>query len=262
VDYLSRYSRLARVPVPLLVVRWSQKYTVALLEALKPFLAKTSFANLRRVTESGLGALVYYYPSLPLRVSHAAPDKVADLTDTGISPERMGVSFAERLDTLRQRFEPSQTIQRWMNLLADMLFLGYFPFDTYYMGHCLQPQNLCIDGGCADTDSLVPMSTIPEERYFIELFLDASIWLAWSISQYLRGSLEENYANAVIMCCVWEDLHRLLRDRLARGEAGDPRLERIVKSEDFFVRLEFFLGNLLLGAVSPRKVGNRPTNEF
>ena len=93
-DHLARYGRLARVPVPLLVVLWPQKFRAALVEALKPFLAPTSFENLLRILEPGLSALIYYYPSLPLRAASAAPDKVADLGMTEMLPERTGVSFA------------------------------------------------------------------------------------------------------------------------------------------------------------------------
>jgi hypothetical protein len=251
-DHLARYGRLARVPVPLLVVQWPPKFSDALLEALRPFLAPTSFDNLLRIIEHGLAALVYYYPSLPLRAAGAAPDKVADLSATEMLPERTGVSFAERLDKLRERVEPSETVHRWIDLLVDMLLLRYFPFDTYCMGHCLQAQNLCIDGGCADTDSLVPMSTIGEGRYFNELFLNGSLALALSISRYLRGTWAENHANHVIVSLVWEELHRRLRARLAQGENCDPRLERVVKCRGLFARLELFLGSILLGEVPPR----------
>ena len=203
--------------MPLLVVQWPPQVRDALLETLQPFLVPTSFANLLRVTEPGLGALVYYYPSLPLRASHAAPDKVADLlVPDAAYPERMGASLAERLEKLRERAEPSETIDSWIGLLADMLVLGYFPFDTYYMGHCLQIQNLCIDGGCVDTDSIVPMSGVQDERYFIELFLQTTLALASSISAYLRGTWSENHAHHVIVASVWEELQR----RLARQVGG------------------------------------------
>jgi hypothetical protein len=182
----------------------------------------------------------------------AAPDTVADLTGTELHPERTGASFAERLDTLRERIEPAETIHLWIELRADMLLRGYFPFDTYGMGHCLQPHNLCIDGGCADTDSLVPMSAIGEERFFTELFLNGSLALALSISRYRRGTGAENHANSVLVSSVWEDLHRRLRKRLAQGERCDPRLERVVKSTGLLERLERLLGNILLGGVPPR----------
>jgi hypothetical protein len=252
-DHLARYGRLARVPVPLLVVQWPQKFTARLRAALKPLLAKTSFDNVIQITEHGLGALIYYYPSLPLRSAGAAADKVADLIlPEGALPERMGASFAERLDKLRERAEPAETVKGWIDLVADMLLLGYLPFDTYCMGHCLQGQNLCIDGGCADTDSLVAMSAIRDDRYFNELFLDACLALATSISRYLRGTMAENYSHYVILCVVWEELHRRLRGRLAQGELCDPRLERIIKNPAWFDRLELLLGSVLLGAAPTR----------
>jgi hypothetical protein len=251
-DYLARYDRLARVPVPLLVVLWPEGFSARLVGTLKPFLAPTSFENLLRVVEPGLAALVYYYPRLPLRALSAAPDKVADLTGTELHPERTGASFAERLDRLRERVEPSETVHEWIDLLADMLFLGYFPFDTYCMGHCLQAHNLCIDGGCADTDSLIAMSAIADDRYFNELFLNGSLALALSISRYLRGTWAENHANYVIVSSVWEELHRRLRERLAWGGSSDPRLERVVQSTGLFERLELLLGSILLGEVPPR----------
>jgi hypothetical protein len=251
-DHLARYGRLARVPVPLLVLLWPPKCSAALAEALQPFLAPTSFENLLRVIEPGLAALVYYYPSLPLRAAGAAPDKVADLGATEMLPERTGASFAERLDRLRERVEPSETVHRWIELLVDMLLLGYFPFGTYCMGHCLQAQNLCIDGGCADTDSLVAMSAVGDDRYFTELFLNGALALAQSTSRYLRGTWGENQAHQVIVSLVWEEVHRRLRERLAQGERCDPRLERIVNCTGLFARLEVLLGSILLGGVTPR----------
>jgi hypothetical protein len=252
VDHLGRYGRLGRVPVPLLVVVWPEHFRAGLVEALKPFLAPTSFDNLLRVLEPGLAALVYYYPSLPLRALSAGPDAVADLTGTELYPERAGASFAERLDKLRERVEPAETVHQWIDLLADMLLLGYFPFDTYCMGHCLQVHNLCIDGGCADTDSLIAMSAIAHDQYFNELFLNGSLALALSISRYLRGTWAESHANYVIVSSVWEELHRRLRERLARGECCDPRLERVVNSRGLFERLELLLGSILLGGIPPR----------
>jgi hypothetical protein len=252
VDYLARYRRLAWVPVPLLVLLWPDKFSAALAEALKPFLAPTSFENLLRIIEPGLAALVYYYPSLPLRAASAAPDKVADLSSTEMLPERTGASFAERLGKLRERVEPSETVHRWIELLVDMLLLGYFPFDTYCMGHCLQAHNLCIDGGCADTDSLVAMCAVGDDRYFTELFLNGSLALAQSISRYLRGTWGENQAHQVIVSLVWEELHRRLRERLAQGESCDPRLDRLVNCTGLFVRLEVLLGSILLGQVPAR----------
>jgi hypothetical protein len=252
-DHLARYGRLARVPVPLLVVQWPQKFTARLRAALKPLLAKTSFDNVIRITEHGLGALIYYYPSLPLRSAGAAADKVADLIlPEGALPERMGASFGERLDQLRERAEPAESVNGWIDLVADMLLLGYFPFDTYCMGHCLQGQNLCIDGGCADTDSLTAMNAIREDRYFNELYLDACTALAVSISRYLRGTMSDNHAHYVVLSLVWEELHCRLRGRLAQGEPCDPRLERIIKNPAWFDRLELLLGSILLGAAPTR----------
>jgi hypothetical protein len=252
-DHVARFGTLARVPVPLLVVQWPPSVREGLLETLRPYLAPTSFANLVRITEPGLGALVYYYPTLPLRASAAAPGIVADLLyPEAAYPERMGASVAQRLDRLRERVEPSDTVTSWIQLVADMLLLGYFPFDTYYMGHCLQLQNLCIDGGCVDTDSLVPMSRIGEERYFNELFVQNTLALAQSISSYLRGTGSENQANQVIVASVWEELHRRLRDRVTRGESCDPRLERLLNTGGYFARLERLLGSILLGAVPER----------
>jgi hypothetical protein len=252
-DHLERFGKLAHVPVPLVVVQWPTPVREALLETLRPYLAPASFENLLRITEPGLGALVYYYPSLPLRASGAAPDKVADLLiPEGAHPCRMGNSLAQRLDKLRERAEPSETVDGWMQLLTDMLLLGYFPFDTYHMGHCLQLQNLCIDGGCVDTDSIVPMSSVHDDRYFNELFLEAALALARSIGRYLRGTGSDNQANQAIVASVWEELHRRLRGRVARGETCDPRLERLLKTGDFFARLELLLSSILLGAVPER----------
>lgn len=253
VDYLARHKALARIPVPLLVVRWPQRVREALLETLRPYLAPTAHDNLIRITEPGLGALIYYYPSLPLRASAAAPNIVADiLYAESTFPERMGASLAQRFDTLRKRVDPVETLEGWLQLATDMLLLGYFPFESDYMGHCLQFQNLCIDGGCVDTDSIVPMNRIEGEQYFNELFVQNSMALAESISAYVRGTSSANHVNDLILASVWEELLRRLRDRVAAGESCDPRLKRLLMTRGFFPRLELLLSSLLLGTVSER----------
>jgi len=212
--YNEWFGRVARVPVHVLVYRWRPEIGARLLAALAPSLCAPALRSTRWLGEEGRGAVVYYYPSLPLRASRQARDRVAllsQISDTTVRfsvglHERAGVSFASRVDALSERTAPWSVVQSWIALLADILLMGYFPLDTYAMGHCVQAQNLCIDGGLADTDSLRRMSEISDQQFY-EIFLQTIGELIKACTIYLTGTATGRYTDQIIGSTLWYVLY-------------------------------------------------------
>lgn len=202
--YLERYGELARLPLPLFVGRWGDDVTATISRALRPRLRGRALEVVDGCLARGLGVYAYYYPSLPLRLAHLAiPD--ADSRDT----------FAARLAALG-RLEPRVLFGRWITLVARLLALGFVPKDptTLVTGDCLQVQNIVLDGGFADADSLVVASELDDRalrdalrRTVHELALTGTRLLAGlRVSTVeLRDRLPDLHA------VVWNDLRELVR---------------------------------------------------
>lgn len=255
--YHQRFGRLARVPVHVLVYRWGPEVEARLLDAVLPPLCATARRGTQRLVKEGLGALVYYYPSLPLRASQEALNKVALLSQTsglalpfgtGIH-DRAGASFATRFEALQERGTPWEIVQAWVSLLADMMVIGYFPLHTYFMGHCLQAQNLCIDGGLADTDSLQPMAGLDDHQFY-ELFVQSVGELMKGVTIYITGTFVGRYTDQMIGATLWLALHDQLRARLRDQAPADPRLATLMQASPL-EQLDAMLRGTLLGQVLP-----------
>lgn len=253
-DYFTRFGRLAQVPFPLLIYRWDERAAARLLDAVMPHLCLASQRSTRAMVEAGLGALVYYYPSLPLRASQQAPHAIAMVSataglrlpaGTGIH-ERVGVSFDVRKQVLRRRSEPWEVVRSWISLVADMMVTGWFPLHTYFMGHCLQGQNLVIDGGVVDTDSLMPMARVQGDL-FHELFIQSVGELTKGSTVYLTGTFVGRYSDQMLGNTIWQLLYDDLRERMRQQPAADPRLQALVEAPHV-ERIDTILTHLLRGA--------------
>jgi len=251
--YFERFGRLAPVPLPLLIYRWDSAAMERLLAAVMPSLCLAAQRSTQAMVNVGIGALVYYYPSLPLRASQQVREAIAMggaiaglrlPAGTGIH-ERAGASFELRKQLLSQRAEPWQVVRSWISLVADMMVVGFFPLHTYYMGHCLQAQNLCIDGGVCDTDSLQPMSNVRGDLFY-ELFIQAVGELTKGSTVYLTGTFIGGYGDQMLGNTIWQILFEELRARLEERPSADPRLDALIRASHV-ERIDTILTHLLRG---------------
>jgi hypothetical protein len=215
--HLARHGELARLPTPLLALAWPAPARAAHLAALQPLLSGRALRIVDAFTQGGLGAVVYFYPALPIRVAHLPVELAAQ-------PARPW------LERLAQRTDPAVTVDRWIDLVARLLALGYLPGRTEHIGigHCLELQNAVIDGGFVDVGSVVAMSEVRSERAFQEMLLAAIADLARTIRHFILGPVadaEAEYRNPSL--AMLQTLHRVLPallERIARHEPADPRL--------------------------------------
>jgi hypothetical protein len=214
--HLARFGSLARVPLPLLAVRWPDAVTEAHLGRLRTLLSGRAWRVVERVAAAGLGAVVYAYPAMPLRVAHL--------------PELLKGAAGDWMTRLRTLTDPETAIEGWLELLARMLVLGFLPgsIESIGVGHCLEMKNAVIDGGLVDLGSVCRIDGLAGAQAFTETLLAALADLAKTCRFLLRGDaadVEAEYRNPSLAMVLM--LHRLLPDlgiRVQRLGGADPRI--------------------------------------
>jgi len=220
--HLARFGTVARVPLPLLAVRWPDGAAEAHLRRLHPLLSGRARRTVERVAADGLGGVLYHYPAVPLRVAHL-PELLRG---------RPGPAWMDRLSTLA---DPTAALEGWLDLVARLLVLGFLPgsVESVGVGHCLEMKNAVIDGGLVDMGSICRVEEVTEDRVFLETLMAALADLAKTCRQFLSGDtpdVEAEYRNPSLAMVLM--LHRLLPDLSARVQAlggGDPRILAILR---------------------------------
>jgi hypothetical protein len=225
--HLGRYRSLARAPVPLFVYRWPDAVGERVLAHLAPELSPKAARIVEAEVRAGLGTYVYYYPCLPLRVLHM---QVPDVVN--------GATYAARMAALREITDPARAIEGWLELTARMLSLGYVATDPSNLsrGYCLHAQNLVIDGGMVDVNSLRAMSTFRSDGELqFAVMRTIQVLAQEAVSYFLVGS-DARVAGFLqwtpdVFAHVWSDLRRRLQAELDAGHELHPMLARWCRSE-------------------------------
>ncbi len=239
--HLARFGELARIPTPLFAVSWPEATREAHLAALRPLLSDRANRIVETFTQGGLGAVVYFYPCVPIRVAHLPVE---------LGSKAQG-SWLERL---ARRTDPARAVERWIDLVARMLALGYLPGRTEHIGigHCVEMQNAVIDGGFVDVGSVVAMDQVKSERAFQEMLLAAFADLAKTIRHFILGPIadaEAEYRNPSL--AMLQTLHRVmpaLLERIAFHQPTDPRLLHAIRQRSPFEALAEELTRLTPGS--------------
>lgn len=237
--YLHRYGKLARIPTPLFVYRWPREVRERALEVLRPMLSPKTALLVDSMIGEDLGAYVYYYPSYPLRAMHVRGGDVG--------PE---VSYDKRHAVLAGLSDPGEAIEGWIRLTAEILALGWVPTDPAHFGrgNCLMGQNLVLDGGIVDVNSVRAVSSmrVPGE---LDFAVRQSVReLTQSICWYLVGTeagiawFQRIFADAFAQ--VWEALKRELAhlDAPAEIQAVFDTSNGVYRSLDRMFRNYYGLG--------------------
>lgn len=225
--YLGRYGCLARAPVPLFVFAWPSSIAEQHCARICELVSETSAQSIRRlVADGGLGVYVYYYPGMPLRWRDREP-LLAGARSTG--------GYEKRWTELCKHLNPEQAITGWTRMLVRILALGYFPciLSQLSMGNCLQPQNVALDGGIFDLDSLQPFHKVLDEREFHESFFTSLIFFTQTLQRVMQAGyfdpsdLGIGVNFMITFARLWEELKRLVDEERRAGSVFDARLEKI-----------------------------------
>lgn len=149
--YLGRYGRLARLPLPLFVFRLTPPQNARYEKVIRSRLSNDAIKKIKNKLADGLGVEVYYYPELPVRVADLLVGNVRETFKDALSSDQVEATFGS-----------------WAQLMSEILCLSYMPFAPWHhgMGGCVDPGNVCIDGGFNDLLTLVPFDAIPDEVLF------------------------------------------------------------------------------------------------
>lgn len=225
--HVARFGTPARLPLPLFVGKWPADRVTMVREALRARMRDRALHIADAVVSEGVGVYVYHYPTVPLRLAHLAVDDA-----------KKGKHIARRLAALAPHVDARVTLEGWLELVARLFAIGFVAKDpaSIVTGDCLQVQNVCLDGGVTDVESLVSSSTFDERalreavrRTVHELALDATRLLAGlSVSTVdMRDRLPE------LTAIVWADLAR----RLEAHGAADARILDVLRTRDTFAAL-------------------------
>ena len=211
---------LPRLPLPVLCARLADE---AAEGAVRKIVARAS-PSLRPRIEAlgavGLGAYVYWYPSLPLRAAEFRPQASA------------AISMAEA----------------WIDLAARLLRAGFLPTSAHSLGRgqCCNRQNSVIDGGFVDLGSITPV----DELLIGEDLFTAAHLTAWEISatilHVLGHPLRGDGTSIAQLDSAAQLVMHLVRERLARacGDALDPRLREFFSARQTVESVAQQLGEL------------------
>lgn len=166
-----------QLPLPLCVVQWPSVQLETYYDAVLPYLSPTAQAMVQRNLLNGIAEYVYFFPGSPARLRHQEPD-------------------ARQLTDLQDAF---RTVDRWVTLFTQILCSGYLPcvLSNQKWGCCVQDQNVCMDGGFVDVDSV---ASLTEEPMMFGVNLLASVqMLAHSIYVFLSPSFIPEMAHPKVL---------------------------------------------------------------
>ncbi len=221
--HLQRFGQLACLPTPLLVIQWPAAVRDNHLKVLRTLLSERAMRITDIMTKEGLAAIIYHYPSLPLRVAHLP----VELNKQGSGP------WLHRLASLTAGYSltPEQVVECWIDLVARMLALGFLPGRTEHIGigHCLEMQNAVIDGGFVDLGSIVAMADVKSDSAFMEMLMATFADLAKTVRHFMLGpvpDVEAEYRNPslLMLACLQRVVPALLQ-RLRTYPDLEPRLQ-------------------------------------
>jgi hypothetical protein len=182
--FTASFGATARAPLPLLAYRWPQQCVDRVRAALLPRLSAGAFTIAERRLKSGLGMYVYYYPGFPVRLAQLA---IADAAELGL---------AARLEQIDEIFDWRHTAESWIDLTAKLIALGFLPKSpaSVVTGDCLQFQNMVLDGGIADLDSVIHVDAVHEERELRDILRRTLLELTKSLATLLLGGPAQDAA--------------------------------------------------------------------
>jgi hypothetical protein len=218
-EFLSSFSRYHRhspsVPLPLLVLRIPERIAAKFLSQLEPYYSDrghlTGAERLRQAAQEGLAVYVYYYPSLPIRAAHVV----------GQFRGSFGIYSSSKLREFSLDIE--KLIQDWTQLFGEILLAGWLPASKFAIGHCLQAQNLVIDGGFCDVDSVLPMKKIKNIEDFYSALLFCVNEFTASLCEILKITTDQ--LNLPVWHVVWDSLRKMVLTA-PKTKFSDKRLKQ------------------------------------
>jgi hypothetical protein len=234
--YVKRYREFAKIPVPLLVFKWSTEEVQKFVDSLHPQLAPHSAKVVADLVSEGLAVYVYFYPGLS--------NRVREFCDTLRSRPFEG--FEATLLEMKEHLDVEEVIGGWIKLMARMLTLGFLPSNlaTQDVGQLVQVQNAVIDGGFVDCDSLQTISEVGGETE-VQFTLALGLFeLASTVHSFLlqkfrpfRSVGPYSFTSTLLFDWVLNRLRAEVANEQKSGAEIHPWIARVIEREQGFESL-------------------------
>jgi hypothetical protein len=180
--HYQRYGCLASVPLPLAVFQVQEHTVERVVQSVCNLVDEHSRAPIEHLASHGFAVLVYWYPHLPLRVGHLG-------LPSHLSPDERLLQLSRAIPQGAQPVSPQLIVEKWLGLVVRQLALGFVPADPRgaIRGTCVDAQNLTLDGGMVDLDSLRPFDSFRNQAELHNAIEQSLETLQRSISLYLVG---------------------------------------------------------------------------
>jgi hypothetical protein len=202
--------------MPLFVFKLTPAQMARYEEVVRSRLSDDAIWKISNKLRDGLGVEVYYYPELPVRAADLLVGNVREAFKQALSPHQLEATFS-----------------RWTDLMAEILCLNYMPYVPWHhgMGGCVDPGNVCIDGGFNDLLTLSPFDAIPDDVLFYRSLQSSIQCLADSMVMMAAAAVgapivSDPDASAVAVRMVVARLRENVHVAQRRGHDVDIRLKR------------------------------------
>jgi hypothetical protein len=204
---------LPRLPLPVLCVRLPETTAQSAVREISARASQCLWPKIEMLAAAGLGAYVYWYPSLPLRARefHTSRQSVVAMSDG------------------------------WINLAARLLRAGFLPATAHSLGRgvCCDSRNSVIDGGFADIGSIVPVADVRRPQ---DVFIAMQITIR-EIAATILHVLGNDSPSLGSFDYGRQMVRFIVRARLARAcaKVADPRLMQFFGATETVGSLARFL---------------------
>nr|BAP05584.1 CalN [uncultured Candidatus Entotheonella sp.] len=237
--HLKRYGEFAHLPIPLLVYAWPDEVCARVRSDLLPLLSKRGADIVEHTLESGIGIYVYFYPTVPTRLL-AEVDKYEG---PGLTLDK-DLQYIERMSTIKSGgLDVQRIIEGWTKVLVQMMAVGYLPKDpgSLLTADCMQPWNVCVDGGWVDLDSVVPIESLLDEKEISDVVRRSVRALAINICYLMVGKaalstgIRDRFVE-IDWLVMNEVSRRILEEDRERGV--DDRLRKVFATSGLYPGLD------------------------
>jgi hypothetical protein len=214
-----------RLPIPMAVVRFSDRVGEQVIAVLSKHLSESSLAKARTLVADGLSGYIYAYHCLPVRVEHMRLHWRADARTTSRHPPLLHGRASRG------------SIDGWLGLAAAMLRQGFLPATaaSRWRGACCDPKNAVPGGGFVDMGSVVHVGEIRSDYDIIQALETTVECLSSTILRFLSyGNGPPDGGNAA-QRMIARHVHRrlgVLLEAQPQRSAIDPRIAAFFQDMD------------------------------
>lgn len=222
--YIKSHGHLPRAPIPLEVLAVPDEIVQGYYRLLKPFLSDRRHFSARNFAEhllqEGLAVYVYYMSGTSTRLAHAK-----NIFPGGEALWRWAASSPHEFDL-------EMCVRSWCQQFAEMLALGFVPTTPVHTGNCMQSQNLTIDGGLTDIDSVERIDRLRPSEVF-----DAIVFSLYELTRSVLVAIGEPNkehvpATGFVFSGLWREIRRVLDSDAVQPSPATQVVEHCITRVD------------------------------